>query len=87
MVFILTYSPFLLRFEQEGIGHHFEDHAGEGPHISCFVVWGSHDHLWGSVLSGLDLLGEVLVDQSGVAKVCYFEVEFVVDFNLQLLPL
>jgi hypothetical protein len=86
MILVFLDARDLLGFEEEAIGHHFEDGAGKGEHISIGEVLMSDEDLRRAVFSGLDIFGEMLVDEAGVAEICNFEEELIVELYLHAFP-
>lgn len=87
MILVLGDAFDLLGLEQEVIGHEFKHGARQGPDIGVMHVVMPQDDLGGSVLPGLDALGEVLVGETGVAHVYDLEEYLVVQVDLHVLPL
>jgi hypothetical protein len=47
----------------------------------------SDEYFRRTVLSGLDVLCEMLVCEAGVAQICNFEEEFIIKFDAHTFPL
>jgi len=86
MVLVFFYAWNFLGFEEEVVGEHFVDSAGEGKDVSIWKVLVADEHLGWTVLSGLDVFGEMLVDETGVAQICDFEEELIIEFDTHTLP-
>lgn len=71
----------LPRVEEELPREHLEGHAGQGPHVSCEVVIGTSQHFRSSVLSGLDLSGEVVVLPAGITQISDLDFEPFLQFG------
>lgn len=67
MVLVLLDAGDLLRLEEEVVGHHFVDSAGEGEDIGIGEVVVADEDLGRAVFPRLYILGEVLVGKAGVA--------------------
>ena len=66
------FDVFILIFfgvEQELAGEHLEKEAGKGPHIRSVIIVDAQDHFWASVLPGLYLGLEVVVDPASIPQV------------------
>lgn len=62
----------LAGLEQKVASQKLKDHAREGSDVTCFVVANPKNDLWGSILSRLDLLLEVVVFSTCVPEIHYF---------------
>lgn len=61
MILVATELRGLFRVEQEIAGGQFERHAGGAPDVARRSVFGAQQHLQASVLSRLDVVGEVSI--------------------------
>ena len=86
MVFVLRDSFYLLGLEQEVVGQHLKDGAGQRPHIAVVAVGVAQDHFGRSVLPRLNILRVVVGRKAGVTHVNYFKEQLSVELNLHVLP-
>ena len=61
VIFVSTELRGLLRIEQKIAGGQFERHAGSAPDIARRSVLGAQQHLQTSVLSRLNVVGEMSI--------------------------
>jgi hypothetical protein len=74
--------------EQEVSGDQLEHHASIAPQVSAGVVVNAENHLWGSVLPGLNLRYEVVVRPAPISQITDFAVDGLIDqgpFDVHLL--
>jgi len=83
MVLVFIYSWDLLRLEQEVVSHHLEHSTRQRKDISVGTILVAQNDLRRTVLSSLDILGEVLGGEASVAHVCNLKKQLIVqtDFN------
>jgi len=62
-------SARLLECKQIIAGDHFPEQAGSTPNVRGLAVAGPKDHLHGPVLSGLYVVGEVVMEPTAIAHV------------------
>jgi len=73
VIVVLAVLLTLTWLKKEITGSHLEDHACEGPHVGTGVVLSSDNHLWGTVLTRLNLSREVMVCPAAVAEIADFQ--------------
>lgn len=81
MVVVLVVVVALSRLKQEVSSYHFENRASETPHISRGVVVSADYDLWGPVLPGLDLWGEMMVGPAAIAHIADLYLHVFVDLR------
>jgi hypothetical protein len=73
---VIVFTELIVRIflgvEQQLPCEQLESHAGKGPHVSGKVVVGAEQNLRTSVLSCLNLSGEVMMFPAGIAQIRYF---------------
>ena len=48
-------------------------HGCHAPDVGAGPPFGAENNFWGTVLSGLDVVCEVMTDPAGVPEICYFD--------------
>ena len=81
MIVVLVVVASFSRLEQKVSGDHFKNSAGKRPNISRTVVILTNDNFRGSVLSGLNLWGEVMVGPATITHVADLHFHVLVDFR------
>ena len=87
MIFVLADSLLILRFEQERVGQKLINHAGKRPNIRIWEVVMADDNLWRSILSCLNIFGEVIRVHACVSKVADLEVNILLQIDIDSFPL
>lgn len=81
MVVILVEVGTLSWLEKEVTSKHLENHTGKRPVISVSFIFNSDDCFWGSVLSSLDLMSEVMMSPTSVTKIGDFDSDVFIDWR------
>jgi hypothetical protein len=86
VVFVFLDSWYFLGFEKVVIGQHLVYCACQRENVCIGEVFVADENFGRTILSCLNILGEMLVNETGIAEICNFEEEFVVQFDAHAFP-
>jgi hypothetical protein len=87
MIFVLFDTRDLLGLEEEIISHHFVNCASERENVSIATVFMPEKNLRRTILASLNIFSEVLVGETSITHIGNLEEKFVIEFDIDALPL